>query len=233
MEIKHKNKPYLFLMYRNAVDDNKELKLALDRLPEILSTEMRRVRLCPSVCFTKTPMETDTLPDTDIPNVTFYQEIQPLDSSLHECTPKEYKSCTLQNAFQDTPLPFSRQWKPFREIQKTHLAENPNHFIALLLDIKTHSVAAMAEGNLLELETLEVHPGYRNQGLCTLFVWMILRMLRKWKMIQWKIHNAAGKRGEKCYRGGAQLADLKVKCQKYQYPKQDVAYCSDLLIELI
>ena len=80
----------------------------------------------------------------------------------HLCTPLERKACArkAENAF----LEFRLTWNPYSAARERLLEDDPNRWIAFLIDIKTHSVAATAEGTISEIETLRGSPPIPGPG---------------------------------------------------------------------
>ena len=201
MQIKHNHRNYLFLISQKGIPINKDLKIAFEQLPQKLFAEEQLVNVCPSTkCYFG-----------EFPELTFYQTRVPLNPDFHSCTPTERKACIPE----EKKIPFQKLWNPYRPQQEEALLEDPNRWIAYLIDLKSHDISAIAEGTLTHSDTLEVHPNYCKQGLCPVFTWLILRKLREWKMIQFTINNAARNFGEKCYRRAGHLAGLKFHCQQY------------------
>lgn len=216
--VKHKGHRYLFAWFQHEITlDNKHVQTALEQLPEKLPSQHIRVKTCPEFkCYSM----------TTTPSLTFYQKYKQV-GEYHPCTTKENKNCKDKK---EQVLEFSPEWTPREARQDLDLKGNPSKWVAFLIDLKSHSVAGIAEGTLSELETLEIHPSFRNQGLCALLLWLVFRTLRQHKMISFAIHNAAGKHGESCYRKAGKLAGLTFFCNKQHL--NDETYCSQMQFEL-
>lgn len=194
-------KYFLFLMFRHEFPVNKDLDEALKLLPEH-RTEIATVERCPSGCILELPW-----------GRTLYQRFQlsPKDRDILPCSKEQLQSCVPKKPYS---LAYEGTWNPSYPLED--IGEKNEKWIAFLVDTKNHTILARSDGDLSHLNMLEVHPGHRNKGLCSVFARAIFLTLKKWSQSKISLWNIAGIPGDKCYPKAAQQAGYKYKCKYYQ-----------------
>lgn len=228
----HQGQKFLFAAARKGFFENKDVSEALARLPETLAQKTILTPFCEKFqCYSLPPsaFDFDAEGNSSSPQheLTFYQSIVSVDPNIRKCRigRREVQRCKeMQETRREIEL--KKIWNPPQP--STRLSwENPKRWIAYLIESKSHTVAAYATGNLASIDTVEIHPRFRGQGLCSIFLGYIFHLLKNWGSHHIKIWNAAEEAGFKCYQKAGTQAGYRFTCKGKQTNP-----CEEMLFDL-
>lgn len=222
----HKGRRYRFVFFFEKAPLPLFVQELISTLPQQLENQSLQTSLCPLPSISIPSREWcyfNTYPDP----LTFFQHRWPVSPHIsRRCSKMDREKCKESKEERvNQDISFAHSWDPYHADLLTHSPE-AEEWNAYLVDFIVHKggnpvIAAAAVGNKKKIALLEIHPEYRNQGLCTIFSKAIFDTYRRLGWSSILITNAGKVPADRCYRKAASETGFQLTCL---LPKTNYCY---------